>query len=70
MTGRVSLYLDPELREMLQVRAKRNQRSLNQEITFLIETALAYKSDQIKETLHMLLKAQGSGYPEDITQTD
>jgi hypothetical protein len=54
------------LQEVLQTRADRNQRSLNQEVIFLIETGLAQKSDQLKDTLHMLLKASGSGYPEDV----
>jgi hypothetical protein len=67
---KATVVLSKELHEMLQLRSERNLRSLSQEIVYLIETGLAQKSDQVRDTIHMIYKAQGTPYPADLVPTD
>lgn len=53
----VTVLVGPELEAILRERAKNNGRSLTKEAVFLIETALACTSEDVRRTLHVLYKA-------------
>lgn len=65
---KITFMVSPAMKEMLELRASRNHRSLMQEVLFLVETGLATKSDMVKDTLHLLYQAHGSPYPDDLNQ--
>lgn len=65
-TKKVSIYLDLEMDDVLVRRAKFNRRSLTQEISYLIEAALAAESNVDLGFLRNVLMSQGgvSSVPE------
>ncbi len=63
---KITFMVPPEMKDMLELRASFNHRSLMQEVLFLVETGLATKSDTVRETLHLLYKASGDPFPIDV----
>jgi hypothetical protein len=53
----VSVLMTSELQDVLRMRAKMNNRSLTKEILFLIETALAIKSETTREFIQFMHQA-------------
>lgn len=62
---RYTITLSPELFSLLKNRAELNHRSINKEITYLIEAALATEIDGNLQIMRMLMKAQGPDQKQD-----
>jgi plasmid stability protein len=60
----ISVLVGPELDAVLRARAATNHRSLTKEVVFLIETALGCSSENVRETIHLLYKANVEVTPE------
>lgn len=56
----ITVYVNVELAEVLRQRAALNNRSVNAEIVYLVECALAEKSETTREFMRLIHKAQGS----------
>lgn len=52
----VSVQMTMNLHDILRTRARFNNRALSAEILYLVETALALKSETTRETIHLLYK--------------
>ncbi|CCV12936.1 hypothetical protein [Mesorhizobium sp. STM 4661] len=68
---RFTTTLDPELYSLLQSRSNYNRRSMNKEIVFLLETALAAEIDGNLSILRTLMVAQGgvSSIPHPVAES-
>lgn len=64
---RFTLSLEPEFKANLEARAKYNRRSLNQEVVYLLECALAAEIEVNLNMLRTLMIANGG--PEPINPT-
>jgi hypothetical protein len=64
---RLTLSMPLELHQLLEERAALNSRSVNKEIIFLIEGALAMEIDGNLQILRMLMKASGGLPPAQAT---
>ncbi len=53
----VSVLVGPDLEAVLRTRASANHRSLTKEIVYLIEVALGCSSENVREAIHLLYKA-------------
>lgn len=60
---RVTVVMRREFQDILRSRAEINNRSVSKEILFLIETALAMKSETTREMIHFMYKAQADSNP-------
>jgi hypothetical protein len=62
----ITVMVKPELHEILRHRAEQNHRSVTKEVVFLIETALGCASESVRETMHLLYKANAEVTEETI----
>lgn len=60
---RLSLNVSDEFGDLLEHRAKHNNRSINKEIIWLIEAALAHESDVPLSLLRSIMVAEGGPKP-------
>lgn len=56
---RISLSVDPHLHHILKARAKNNKRSLNAELTLLLESALALDEQYNMDLWRSIIKLEG-----------
>lgn len=57
--NRFTITVEPELKRVLEQRANYNRRTLNGEVVFLLECALAAEIEGNKSILRTLMMAQG-----------
>lgn len=60
MREKISMNIESELLDVLRRRAALNCRTLTGEVVYLIECALAEKSETTREFLHIIHRAQGA----------
>lgn len=61
---RVTITFGAEIYDLLRERADLNRRSLNQEVLYLVEAALASEIEGNLQIIRMLMRAQGGLRPE------
>lgn len=68
--NRFSITVEPELKNVLRQRADFNKRSLNGEIVYLLECALAAEIEGNQAILRTLMLAQGGPTPNQMVEED